>query len=197
MKPKTKKIVSLTLTLFFINLIAITVAPVSAIDSDQTKIITILANGMDADIPGAKTFIEGKIEFDETTGQALGKVNFHLTIYDDSNNKIYSIEGKLKNGFVMIVPVNYCPVRNVFWTNIWYIMGAGQIKTSDTILSIDYRGSVITLPNTEGKYIDTTVVMAVSPYGEHLEGFWPEGGWAFAGIPGFGGVTSLLKYYEI
>ncbi|NHJ33278.1 MAG: hypothetical protein FK732_10465 [Asgard group archaeon] len=97
----------------------------------------------------------------------------------------------------MIIPYNYCPVRNVIWTNLWYVIGLGEIKTSDTSLTIDYRGSTITLPNTGGKFVPAAVAMAISPYGEHTTGVWHEGPWAFAGIPGFGGVTHLLKYIEV
>ncbi|MGC9779479.1 MAG: hypothetical protein HZR80_09585 [Candidatus Heimdallarchaeota archaeon] len=197
MKLKAKIVTVLTVALFFANILAIATSPVKATDPDQISMISILAKGLDQDIPGATTFIEGKIEFDKATGVPLGKVNFHLEIYDESNEKIYSMKGKLKDGMVMVVPYYYCTVRKVYWTDIWYIIGIGKIKTSDATITLDYRGSTITLPNTEGQYISATIVMAVSPYGEYVGGVWEDGPWAWAGIPGFGGVTNLIKYYEI
>ncbi|NHJ85024.1 MAG: hypothetical protein FK734_06150 [Asgard group archaeon] len=183
--------------IFFANIIAITTLQASAIDSNQISLISILAKGVDADISNAITFIEGKIEYDKNTGMLLGKVNFHLDIYNEFNEKIYTMKGELKDGMVLIIPFNYCPVRNVIWTDLWYVIGTGLLKTSDTILTIDYRGATIILPNTGGQYIPATIAMAISPYGEYVGGVWPDGPWAFAGLPGFGGVTNLLKYYEI
>ena len=49
---------------------------------------------------------------------------------------------------VLVVPFLYCPVRDVIWTDLWYVIGTGILKTSDTTLTIDYRGATITLPNT-------------------------------------------------
>ena len=155
-----------------------------------------MVKGVDADISGAITFIQGKIEFGKDSGEPLGEVNFHLKIYDESNKKIYSMKGKLKVGAVSVLPYYYCTVRKVYWTNLWFIMGTGEIKTTDTVLAIDYRGETITLPNTEGKYIPATIMMLVSPNGEYVGGVDEGGGWAFAGIPGFGGVTYLIKYFE-
>jgi len=195
-KLKAKIVTVLTVALFFANILAIATTPVKAIDPDQIFKIDIIAKGTDSDIPGATTFIKGKIEFDKVTGEPIGDVNFQVKIYDESNEKIYSLKGKLKDGAVMIIPYYYCNVRQVYWTNLWLIMGVGEIKTTDTILTIDYRGLTITLPNTEGKYIPSTIMMLVSPYGEYVGGVWEDGPWAFAGIPGFGGVTTLTKYFE-
>ncbi|MCE7745751.1 MAG: hypothetical protein GPJ52_11525 [Candidatus Heimdallarchaeota archaeon] len=119
---------------------------------------------------GGTTFIKGKIEFDKVTGEPLGDVNFHVKIYDESHEKIYSMKGKLKDGAVMFLPYYYCNVRQVYWTNLWLIMGEGEIKTTDTILTIDYRGLTITLPNTGGKYIPSTIMMLVNPTGEYVGG---------------------------
>ncbi len=38
--------------------------------------------------------------------------------------------------------------------------------------------------------------MLVSPTDEYVGGADELGGWAFAGIPGFGGVTYLTKYFD-
>jgi len=172
----------------------------------QTQ-IDIKAKGLDEDIPGivapyspitADTLIVGKIEFDEVIGP-LGQVEFHLTIYADSGEKIYSMKGHLENG--MVVPPGflqrYCEVRNVTWINFWVVMGMGRIKTSEEI-TINYRGSSITLPDTGGKFVPAYVIMMVSPLGENLENeAWP--GWSWAGIQfpsgkSFGGITYLTKY---
>lgn len=171
---------------------------------DDEADVIIMAKGLDADIgyvnlePGvhsATTLIVGKIKFDAITGLPVGQVEFHITIYDESGKKVYSMKGHLENGTVMILPFYPCPVRNVLWTNLWYVMGEGRIKTTESI-SIEYRGNVITLLNTEGKYLTFPIAMLVSPEGSYLGGVWPEGGWAFAGIPGFGGITYLTKYVE-
>jgi hypothetical protein len=172
--------------------------------------INFMAKGLDEDIPGiivplspvtAENLVVGKIEFDEVTGQLLGQVEFHVTIHDLSGAKVYSMKGHLENG--MVVPPGfmsrYCEVRNVTWINFWFVMGSGRIKTTEAI-TINYRGSTITLPNTEGKYVPATIVMMVSPYGEYEGGYW-EAGWAWAGLmtsptTSFGGITYLTKYVE-
>ncbi|MHA1504452.1 MAG: hypothetical protein ACTSPT_04585 [Candidatus Heimdallarchaeota archaeon] len=196
MKLKAKTFTFLTVALFLANILAMATAPVNATDPDEIFKIDIIANGEDQDIPGAITFIQGKIEFDKISGAALGYLEFHIKIYDDTNEKIYSMKGKLKNGLVMIMPYHYCDVRLVNWTNLWFVMGTGEIKSSDTSITIDYRGQTITLPNTGGKYVPATIMLLVSPKGEYVGGVYEQGGWAFAGIPGFGGVTALTKYFE-
>ncbi|TET58718.1 MAG: hypothetical protein E3J52_07715 [Promethearchaeota archaeon] len=117
------------------------------------------------------------------------------------------MKGKLKDAAVMILPEWYCIVREVWWTNIWLVMGVGELKTTDTVIKIEYRGQLITLPNTGGKYVPTPLAMLVSPNGDYkkwdqeneewIYGVWEQGGFAFAGIAGFvGGVTYLTKYME-
>jgi hypothetical protein len=176
-------------------------------DVNNITQIDIMAKGLDEDIGGylnpnplhsAETLIVGKIQFDEVSGLPIsGDVEFHMTINDVvTGEKVYSIKGHLKNGMVMVIPFYPCPVRNVMWTNLWYVFGAGKVKTTEPI-SIEYRGNFITLPNTEGKYITMPIAMVVSPEGDYVGGVWPEGGWAFAGFPGyFGGITLLTKYLE-
>ncbi|MFX1419966.1 MAG: hypothetical protein ACFE9N_13690, partial [Promethearchaeota archaeon] len=188
-----KVILVLVMSLFFITIITI-VTPAKANESSH---IFILANGDDMDIPGANTLILGKIEF---SGESSSQLYFQTKIYDELGNKIYTIEGKLKYGAVLFVPEYYCDVRNVLWVNLWLVMGEGMIKTTDADLTIEYRGETITLPNTKGKYVTATIMMLVSPKGEILlpnGGNLELGGWTFAGIPGFGGVTSLKLYKEI
>ena len=170
-------------------------------EDNDIKKIDIMAKGIDLDIGlvnpehSAATFIMAKIEFDKVSGVPLGRVEFHTKIYDESGKIVYSMKGELKNGTVSVAPYYPCPVRNVMWTDLWYVTGEGRYKTTDVIIeNFEYRGSPITLPNTEGQYVTSPIVLLISPNGEYVGGVWPEGGWAFAGILGFGGITYLTKY---
>ena len=193
---KSKVIMALIVSLVFVTIIAVA-TPVKAAESNRILMIDIMAKGDDLDISGATTTIIARIEYDKVSGAPLGQVEFHTKIYDESGEKIYSMKGKLKNAAVMIWPTWYCPVRDVTWINLWVVMGEGMIKTTDTDLEIFYRGNSIVLPNTGGKWCPATIGMMVNPNGEHTEGFWEEGGWAYAGIPYYvGGVTYLTKYME-
>ena len=209
MKTKLKVTTALLASLFLVSIIAVS-TPAIAVKPDGTLMINILAKGDDMDIPPyesddgiyrATTLIVGKIRFDKVSGVLLGRVEFHINIYEiESGEKVYTIKGKLKDGMVIPGFVFPCDVRLVNWTNLWLVMGEGMIKTTDTDLTIDHRGQSIALPNTGGKYVPSGIVMMVSPNGENLEGeIWD--GWAFAGvtvdgIPTFGGVTNLTKYME-
>ena len=209
-KKKSKVTKALIATSFFITIIAIIPMVLSA-DPNRILMIDIMAKGDDVDIPGydegiyrATTSIIGKIEFDKVSEVPLGRVEFHIKIYEiESGKKVYTIKGKLKDGMVIPNQQFYCDVREVLWTNLWQVIGLGMIKTTDIELSIVTRGKSITLPNTGGKYIPAYIVMMVSPYGEYDGGVWEEGGWAFAGVmdmenfvPVFGGTTYLTKYME-
>jgi len=203
---KSKVITVLTVSLFLVSIIAVA-TPVKAAEPSRILMIDIMAKGDDVDIPGATSSVIGRIEFDKVSGELLGQVEFHTKIYDESGEKIYSMKGKLKDAAVMILPEWYCIVREVWWTNIWLVMGVGELKTTDTVIKIEYRGQLITLPNTGGKYVPTPLAMLVSPNGDYkkwdqeneewIYGVWEQGGFAFAGIAGFvGGVTYLTKYME-
>ena len=200
-KMKLKVTTALIASLFLISIIAI-ITPVKAADPNRILMIDVMAKGDDLDIPGGTTSIIARIEFDKASGISLAQVEFHTKIYDESGEKIYSMKGKLKNGLVVDnMGQFYCTVRDVTWINLWVIMGEGRLKTTDTILEIEHRGEIKTLPNTEGQYVPVYIIMMVSPNGEHLEGVWEQGGWAFAGImvggiPIFGGVSYLTKYME-
>jgi len=188
------------MSLFLTTIISFATS-VKATDSSR---IFILAMGDDIDVPGAKTFIQGKIEFDKVSGESSGHFYFQTFVYDESGDKVYTIKGMLKDGAVQVIPYHYCPVRNIIWTNLWLVMGEGMVKTTDTTIeNFEYRGQSITLPNTGVKYIPVTIAMLVSPTGEYLTpgfeygGVWGDGGWAYAGIPyNFGGVTYLKIYME-
>ena len=195
-KSKYKFVISLAIFLVLVNTMAIA-TPVKAADPSRILMIDIMAKGPDFDVPGARSSIIGRIEYDKVTGECQGYVEFHLKLYDESGEKIYSMKGKLKNAAVVPGYSFACEVRGVTWTNLWLVMGTGEIKTTDIDISIEYRGSTITLPNTGGKYTTMDFVMLVSPNGEHTEGVWPEGGWAAAGLLGyFGAGTYLTKYME-
>ena len=184
------------MSLFLVSIIAVA-TPVKAAEPSRILMIDIMAKGDDVDIPGATSSVIGRIEFDKVSGELLGQVEFHTKIYDESGEIVYMMKGKLKDAAVMIMPAWYCIVRDVWWTNLWYVAGEGILKTTDTIIEINYRGGIITLPNTEGKYVTTPLAMLVSQNGEYIGGVWEEGGWAYAGIAGYvGGGTYLTKYME-
>jgi len=210
MKMKLKVTTAILMSLFLVSIIAVSTQ--AKLEPNRILMVDIMAKGDDGDLPGNTTSIIAKIEYDKVSGVALGRIEFHIKIYAESGEKIYSMKGKLKNG--MVIP-NYefpCTVRHVTWINLWLVMGEGMIKTTDTDLEIEYRDQLITLPNTGGKYVPVAtpafIMMMVSPEGEYEEfhgdedkhGFY--GGWVFAGIMGFeglemfGGVTGLTKYME-
>ena len=190
-----------------------------AYGQDDEADVIIMAKGVDEDIGGylnpnplhsAETLIVGKIVFDEA-GMPVGQVEFHMTIYVvESGKKVYSIKGHLENATFVMYPIpNYCSVRGVTWINLWFVMGQGRAKTTDVLIeNFEYRGNLITLPNTEGKFVPFPIVMLVSPEGQYVGGVWPEGGWAYAGVvlefdplsgmpvKLFGGITWLTKYVE-
>jgi hypothetical protein len=216
MKMKLKVTTALLASLFLVSIIAVSTYA-KPVDPERILMVDIMAKGEDGDIFGATTFIQGKIEYDKVSGVPLGRIEFHIKIYDESGEKIYSMKGKLKNGMVLPDEEFVCTVRGVTWINLWLVMGDGMIRTTDTVIDdFLYRGQLITLPNTGGKYVPVTnpatIMMMVSPYGEY-EVWDPElevwvygvselGGWVFAGIMGFegielfGGVTGLTKYIE-
>jgi len=213
MKMKLKVTTVLVVSLFLVSILAVS-TPAIAAKPDCTLMINIIANGDDADIPPylsddaiyrATTLIVGKIRLDEVSGELLGRVEFHIKIYEiSSGEKVYTIKGKLKDWAAEIIPYWPCDVRNVVWTNVYLVMGMGMYKTTDTVIEdFEYRGRIITLPNTEGKYIPILIGMMVSPKGEYLGGVWEDGGWAYAGVmidmvneEFFGGVTTLTNYME-
>ena len=207
MKMKLKVTKALTVSLIIVSIMAVSTTAIAA-KPDPTLMINIMAKGDDMDIPGydlgiyrATTLIVGKIRFDEVSGVLLGRVEFHIEIYEiESGEKVYTMKGKLKNGMVLPNQLFECEVRGVTWTNLSLVVGIGMIKTTDTDLTIVHRGQLNTLPNTGGKWSPATIIMMVSPNGENFEEeIWD--GWAFAGvmengIPVFGGVTYLTNYME-
>jgi len=108
----------------------------TSVKTTDSSRIFILAIGDDIDVPGAKTFIVGAIEFDKVSGESSGHFHFQTQIYDESGDKVYTIKGMLKDGAVQVVPYHYCPVRNIIWTNLSLVMGEGMIQLS-RILNIE------------------------------------------------------------
>jgi len=208
MKMKLKATTTILMSLFLVSIIAVSTH--AKPEPNRILMIDIMAQGDDGDIFGATTFIQGKIEYDKVSGVPLGRVEFHIKIYDESGEKIYSMKGKLKDGAAYPDQEFDCSVRGVKWINLWLVVGEGMIRTTDTVIEdFLYRGQLITLPNTGGKYVQATIMMMVSPEGEFIievpdgediHGF--AGGWVFAGIMEFeglqmfGGVTYLTKYME-
>ena len=210
-KKKSKVTKTILAAAFFITIIAIA-SPVLSADPSRILKIDIMAKGDDADISGATTSIIAKIGFDKTSGiPSAVHVEFQTKIYE-SGEKIYSMKGKLKNGMVIPNQQFYCDVQEVWWINLLLVMGDGVIKTIGEDLIIEYRGLIITLPNTEGKYIPYSIRMMVNPKGQYRSGDlttgpigpieeWDQGGWAtviiFDGdFPIVGVVTYLTKYIE-
>ncbi len=177
----------------------------------RTNGILVFATGDDGDIAGARTSIIAFIDFDKDSGiPSAAHALFQTKIYDESGEKIYSMKGMFKDGLVISDSFQYyCSVREVTWTNLWFIMGEGKLKTTDTDLEIEYRDvGTVPLPNTGGKYIPISFWMMINPKGEYVLGddpeihIWPEGGWATViitidGIPSIGVVTYLTRYTEI
>ena len=196
LKTKIKMTTVLMVSLFLVPIIAMG-ATAKAAEPNHISMIDIMAKGDDLDVAGATTFIHARIVFDEVSGEAIGQVELHIKIYNELGEKVYSMKGYLKDMAVMILPEYYCHVRDVTWINTWMIMGMGMIKTTDIDMDIEYRGQIITLPNTEGKYIPMPMAMLVSPTGECTGGVWEDGGWAYVGtLTNVGGVTLLTKYME-
>ena len=178
--------------------------------------ILIVAAGQDQDIgyyvPTHRAVTLIKAEWSEFSAANLptsGQIEFSTKIFDESGEKVYTMEGELELESAMVVPPgfmsSYCEVRNVTWVDFWFVMGWGLVKTTEAI-TIDYRGVTTTLPDTEGEYIPKLIVVVVSPEGEYFtaecdECYW--GGWSWAGIFDpitmtriFGGITWLRNFLD-
>ena len=218
---KTLKVTkALIAALFFISIIAF-VTPVLAAGSNR---VLFMAIGDDLDI-NATNLIIGKIEIGEDGELPLVQAVFHQKIYDDSGEKVYEMKGILKDGLLLTTDhYFYCPVFEVWFINVSWVMGEGTFKTTDTDFQVFFRNLFpITLPNTEGKYVSAPILMFLSPTAEYcLEdpGIYPpgstenpvdileQGAWALATViwevetpmgpmelP-IGPISSLTRYME-
>jgi len=193
-KKKSKVTKALIAVSFLIGIIAI-VTPVMAADSNR---LLIMAKGDDLDLPGATNFILGKIEFGGGGELPSVQAVFHQKIYDESGEKVYAMKGMLKDGLLLQTDYYfYCPVFEVWFINVWWVMGEGLVKTTDSDIVVFFRNLLpITMPNTKGKYESAQILMFLSFTGEYcLEDpgtyppgtyppvfILPEGGWALAAV---------------
>ena len=163
-KKKLKLSKAFIATSFFITIIAI-FTPVTAAGFNRVLFIAI---GDDMDI-NATNLIIGKIDFGKDDEPPSVKAVFHQRIYDDSGKKVYTMMGMLKDGYLINTSYYfYCPICNCYWINIWQVVGKGVFKTTDTDLDLTYRKWFdITMPNTEGKYVEAMVIMFLSPTAEY------------------------------
>ena len=194
MIKKLKATKTLIAASFFITIIAI-FTPVMAAEPDR---ILIMATGDDLDISGATNLIIGNIELGGGGELPSAQVFFHQKIYDESGEKVYTMKGMLKDGLVLKTDhYFYCPVFNVWFINVWLVMGEGKFKTTDTDFEVFFRKLFpIIMPNTEGKYVSANILMFLSPTAEYcLEDpgtyppgtyppvfILPEGGWVLAAV---------------
>ena len=194
MIKKLKATKTLIVASFFITIIAI-VTPVMAAEPDR---ILIMATGDDLDISGTTNLIIGNIELGGGGELPSAQVFFHSKIYDESGEKVYTMKGMLKDGLVLKTDhYFYCPVFNVWFINVWLVMGEGKFKTTDTDFEVFFRKLFpIIMPNTEGKYVSANILMFLSPTAEYcLEDpgtyppgtyppvfILPEGGWVLAAV---------------
>ncbi|MBY9010697.1 MAG: hypothetical protein KGD74_12595 [Candidatus Lokiarchaeota archaeon] len=164
-KKKSKVTKALIAASFFIAIISI-VTPVMAAGSNRFLFIAI---GDDLDFPETTNIIIGKIEFGGSGELPSAKVIFHQKIYDNSGEKVYEMKGMLKDGLLLTTDHYFlCPIFNVWFINVWWVMGEGRVKTTDIDFQVFFRNLFpITMPNTGGKYISAPILMFLSPTAEY------------------------------
>jgi hypothetical protein len=166
-KKKLKETKVLIAAFFLISIFGI-VSTVSACGSNR---IFFLSIGDDLDI-NAKNLVIGKIKNNEGDEPSSVKAVFHQRIYDEFGKKVYTMMGKLKEGFLQTKEyVFFCPVFNVWFINVWQYIGGGMFRTTDTDLDLIYRNFPfpITMPNTEGEFVEAPIVILLSATGEYYE----------------------------
>jgi hypothetical protein len=167
-KKKLKETKLLIAALFLISIIGM-VTTVSASGSNRVLFMT---KGDDLDISGATNLIIGGIKFSGGDEPSSARVVFHSKIYDESGEKVYAMKGMLKDGLLLKTDhYFYCPLFNIWWINVWWFMGEGKFKSSDTDFDVFFRNLPfkITMPNTEGKYVSAEILMFLSPTAEYYE----------------------------
>ena len=163
-KKKSKVTKAMIAATFFITIIAI-MTPVMAANSNR---VLFMAIGDDLDI-NATNLIVGKMKFDKDDELKSVKVVFHQRIYNEAGEKVYTMMGMLKDGYLINRTYYFlCPVFGFWFINVWQVVGQGVFKTTDTNLDLTYRNWFdITMPNTEGKYIEAPMVMLLSHTAEY------------------------------
>ncbi|MFX1489256.1 MAG: hypothetical protein ACFFBI_08925 [Promethearchaeota archaeon] len=184
MKSKVKILIA---TSILIGIIAI-VSPAVAAGSNR---FFFIARGDDMDL-AATDFIVGSSK----------SVYFYSQLYDESGEKVYAMNGWTTNLELMTDQLTfYCPVCDVIFTDVLWIQGEGKFKTTDTDFPVFFRKSfMLTMPNTGGNYITTTIFMWINPTGRYYEyegdpmdpenpptpvgevKIWPGGGWVLTGV---------------
>ena len=164
MKKISKATKGLIATSFLIGILAI-ITPVMAGNSNRSLFIAI---GDDLDI-NATNLIVGKLKFGKDGELTSVKVVFHQKIYDESGEKVHMMMGMLKDGSLLTTShFFFCPVFGVWFVNVYLVIGQGVFKTTNTNYGLTYRNIIdITMPNTEGKFVPTPMIMLLSPTGEY------------------------------
>jgi len=192
MRKNSKMTKTMIAATFLITIFAI-VTSVSAYGSNR---VLFMAIGDDLDL-NSSDLIVGRIYGEEGVPPSV-KAVFHQKIYDDSGKKVYTMLGMLTEGLRLQTDFCfYCPIFQVWFINVWFVMGDGMFKTTDTDLDLLFRRTFpITMPNTEGKYVSATMLMFLSftaeycvydptvipPGPENPVLILPEGGWALAAV---------------
>ncbi len=193
MKKNSKMTKTLIAATFLITIFAI-VTSVNAFGSNR---VLFMAIGDDLDL-NSTDLIVGKIEAGEEGVPPSVKTVFHQRIYDDSGKKVYTMLGMVTEGLLLTTEFAFlCPVFQVWFINVWFVMGEGMFKTTDTDLDLLFRRTFpITMPNTAGKYVSAPMLMFLSftaeycvydptvipPGPENPVEILPEGGWVLAAV---------------
>ncbi len=164
-KMNSKGTKALIAASFFITIIAI-VTPVIACGTNR---VFFMAIGDDLDIPGAKNIIIGNIKSGGGGEPPTARVFFYSKIYDNSGDKVYTIMGMLKDGYLINTSFYFfCPLFKVWFINVSQVIGMGKFRTSDTEFQVRFRDlATIAMPNTEGKFVSAPIVMLLSPKAEY------------------------------
>ena len=165
MKRKSNVTKGLFAATFLITIIEL----VTTVNAYASNPILFIAKGDDLDLDGTTNFIIGRIEFGEGDELTSAKAVFHQSIYDDSGKEVYAMKGILKEGLLQTKYFYFfCPIFEVWFINVWLFMGEGMYKTTDTDYPLTYRNWFsITMPNTEGKFVPSPIVMLLSPTAEY------------------------------
>jgi hypothetical protein len=162
MKEKLKVTKPLIAVTIFIGIVAL-VTPVMAWGNNG---IFFIAVGEDLDLDETSNFIMAKIDLDGDIPTA--DVIFYSKICE-SGEEVYTMKGMFRNGQRLTTEHYFlCPVFNKWLINVWMFMGDGVYKTTDTDYPLVYRNwFFITLPNTEGEYVSTPMLMLLGLSAEY------------------------------